>query len=79
MIPETTGLLRGSNGARLQTVGAGDVAKKTHGNSIFGELSSSSILCSIDDVAGGRQYLVQEPGLIEVVDIVQTVFAKNNW
>jgi hypothetical protein len=38
MIPETTGLLRGSNDARLPKVGTGGVAKDTHGDHVIGEL-----------------------------------------
>jgi hypothetical protein len=79
MIPETTGLLRGSNYARLPKIGAGGVAENAHCDSIFCELSSSSILCSTDDVAGGRQHPVQQTGLVEVVDVVQIIFAQNSW
>jgi len=77
MIPETTGLLRGSNDARLPKVGAGGVAEDIHGDSVLGELSSSSILGSANDVPGGRQHPVNQTGLIEVLDVVQIVFAKN--
>ena len=58
MIPETTGLLRGSNDARLPEVRTGSVAEDAHGNFVFGELSSPSILRGANDVTGGRQHPV---------------------
>ncbi len=58
MIPDTSGLLRGSNDARLPKVRTGGVAEDNHGDSVLGELISPSILRGANDVAGGRQHHV---------------------
>jgi len=79
MVAEATRFLCGPNDSCFSNFGPRGDAKNPHGDHVLGKLCVPSILCCSKGIVRRCQKSIQQSGLFEIVDVLETIFTKYGW